>query len=60
VLYRYRVGAAVPVEYLPVTATAVLLIVIAPFLTTGYLAWLDARHMEQNRRPYRRETDETD
>ena len=39
VLYRVRSGP-VPIEYFPITATAVLVIVIAPFFTTIYLVWL--------------------
>jgi len=45
VLYRARVGP-VPVELLPVTATAVMTLVLMPFLITTYLVVLEARRPE--------------
>jgi hypothetical protein len=49
VLYRSRVGA-LPVELLPVTATAVLTLCIVPSIITAYLAWVEARRDGRNHR----------
>lgn len=49
ILYRSRVGP-IPPDLLPVTATAILLLDVVPFLAVGYLAYLDFRPTGHRRR----------
>jgi hypothetical protein len=42
VLYRSRIGV-VPIEFLPITATAVLMLCVVPFFLTVYLLVLTLR-----------------
>ena len=39
-VWRWRVGPT-PIEFIPITATVVLALCVVPFLTVGYLVWLD-------------------
>lgn len=58
-LYRARVGP-VPVEFLPITATAVVALCFTPFLTTVYLVWLRARQTSDGYRTPRRRVGDND
>jgi hypothetical protein len=49
VMYRSRVGP-VPIEFLPITATVLVLLCCVPFVTTLYLVWLETRRGAQDRR----------
>lgn len=42
VLYRSRIGL-VPTDFLPITATAILLLCTVPFFSTLYLVYLESR-----------------
>jgi hypothetical protein len=58
VMYRSRIGA-VPNEFLPITATALLALCLVPSMITAYLAWLETMR-NADRNPRRRREDQDD
>jgi hypothetical protein len=49
IIYRDQVGP-VPPEALALTATATLALCTVPSMSTGYLAWIEARRSDRKRR----------